>query len=75
MTFKEQLAHRLILLRHLHNFTQEEIGDKIGVTRYVISHWESGATSAISPENIAKLAQTYKVSSDYILGLKDGVLK
>lgn len=74
MNFREELGHRLVLLRHVRNMTQVEVAQKIGTTRDVISHWELG-TRTVPADYIAKLATFYRVSSDYILGLKDGVLK
>ncbi len=38
------LKDNLIILRNVHGFSQEEIAEKIGISRQAYSKWESGAT-------------------------------
>ncbi|MBO4637914.1 MAG: helix-turn-helix transcriptional regulator [Clostridiales bacterium] len=37
-------SDNIIQLRKLHNMTQEDLADKIGVTRQSVAQWESGRT-------------------------------
>ena len=71
MNFYIELGHRIKFLRHLRNMTQREVADRVGVSRVSISHWEIGQYP-VSAEHIAQLAKIFDVSSDYILGLKEG---
>lgn len=53
-------------LRREHNMTQEELGEKIGVTNKTISRWETG--NYMPPvENLKLLSELYQVSINEIL--------
>lgn len=53
-------------LRKEHNMTQEQLGDKIGVTNKTISRWETG--NYMPPvENLKQLSDIYQVSINEIL--------
>ncbi|MCC4382381.1 helix-turn-helix domain-containing protein [Limosilactobacillus reuteri] len=60
------LAHNLADFRNKHNWTIEEIAEKIGVSRQAIAKWENGASM---PDiiNCAKLANLYDVPIDELL--------
>ena len=53
----KKLADSIISLRRKHGFSQEQLAEKIGVTRQAISNWERGtATPDVETLNlIAKL--------------------
>ena len=38
------LKDNLIMLRNIHNYTQEEIAEKIDISRQAYAKWESGVT-------------------------------
>lgn len=38
------LKENLIMLRNIHGFSQEEIAEKIGISRQAYAKWENGAT-------------------------------
>lgn len=60
------LSDRLQALRKEKNLSQEQLAEKLGVSRQAISKWESSqATPDIN--NILKLSEIYNVSTDYIL--------
>lgn len=61
-----EIANRLIELRKRHGYSQEELGDKIGVSRQAVSKWESGESSP-TIENIIALSKLYGVRIDEIL--------
>jgi len=59
----------LINLRKLHNLTQDEVAQKLGVTNQAVSKWESGACCpdiALLPE----IASLFDVSIDTLFGIK-----
>ena len=66
-----KLAERLYQLRHRHHWTQQELGDKAGVHYVTISKLEKRILPGVSADTIARLAHTFGVSMDFLLGLTD----
>lgn len=62
---------RLKELRLQNGMTQKELGDKIGITKSVVSFYELRERTP-SPEVLVKLAAIFHVSSDYLLGIEKG---
>lgn len=62
-------AARLAELRRAHGLSQEELAEKLGVSRQAISKWER-AESSPDTDNLIALAQLYGVSLDVLLGLQ-----
>lgn len=62
MTFGE----KLLMLRKRGNFSQEELAEKLGVSRQAVSRWESGETMPDSP-NLLQISNIFAVSADYLL--------
>ena len=62
------MANRMKDLRELHNLTQKEIASELGITQRKYSYVETG-TQPLTDELLIKLANYYKVSTDYILML------
>lgn len=60
------LADKIALLRKQHGMSQEELADKLDVTRQSISKWESGQSVPDLPK-ILQLSQLFGVSTDYLL--------
>ena len=52
--------------RKLNNMSQDELAEKLNVTRQSISLWENGQTQP-SLENIVALSKLFKVSTDELL--------
>lgn len=61
-----QLADCLLDLRRKAGYSQEQLADLLGVSRQAISKWE-GAQGRPEVDNVVKLAQIYRVSTDFIL--------
>ncbi len=59
--FKDNLTH----LRKLNHMTQEDIAEKLGVTRQAVAKWESGETIP-DLEKSRQLAEIFGVSLDDI---------
>lgn len=60
------LSDRLQELRKTHQFSQEQLAEKLDVSRQAVSKWESGQANP-DINNIIKLSKLYKVTTDYIL--------
>ena len=60
------IGNRIISLRKAQQFSQEEIADKIGVSRQSVSKWE---TDACAPDayNLIALAKALNTSVEYIV--------
>lgn len=59
-------------LREDNDKTQQEIADYLGTTQQVYSRYEKGINE-MPIRHIIALCKYYKVSADYILGLKDEI--
>lgn len=57
---------KLIKLRKQNAFSQEELADKLGVSRQAISRWELGSTYPDVP-NLLKICKLFDVSADYLI--------
>lgn len=60
------LAEKLYQLRNKSGLSQEELAEKLNVSRQSISKWES-ANSIPSMDKIVQLSRIYGVSTDYLL--------
>ena len=60
------LRDNLIMLRKLNGFSQEQVAEKINISRQAYAKWESGATVP-DIEKAALLAQMYGVSLDSLM--------
>ncbi len=60
------ISQNLTTLRQFHKYSQEEVAEKIGVTRQAVAKWESGETI---PDilNCDALAELYDVSVDDLI--------
>ena len=64
------LADKITDLRKKNGWSQEELAEKLGVSRQSISKWES-AQSAPDMNRIIKMSEIFGVSTDYLL--KDSI--
>ena len=62
--------NRIRILREDHDYTQEYVANYLIMHRSVYRRYESGKRE-IPVWALIKLAELYKVSTDYILGLTD----
>lgn len=60
------LADKIIHLRKKHQMTQEELAEKLNVSRQSISKWE-GSLSTPDLNKIVTLSKIFSVSTDYLL--------
>ncbi len=64
------IADRIKELRESSHMTQAELARKLNVTRSSVNAWEMGI-SVPSTAYLIELAQLFRVSTDYLLGLPD----
>ena len=62
MTF----AEKLVQLRKRDGYTQEELSERLEVSRQTISRWEMG-TAVPDSSNLLQISKLFKVSADYLL--------
>ena len=60
------MADRIQNLRKAKGLSQEELADKIGVSRQAVSKWES-EQSTPDIEKIISMSEIFEVTTDYIL--------
>lgn len=62
--------NRLKDLREDHDYTQQQVAEKIGITQRKYSYIETGVQQ-LTAEVLVALARFYEVSVDYLLGETD----
>lgn len=60
------MADRIQYLRKTRGLSQEQLADKVGVSRQAVSKWES-EQSAPDIEKIIMMSELFEVTTDYIL--------
>ncbi|MBR5329816.1 MAG: helix-turn-helix domain-containing protein [Firmicutes bacterium] len=60
------LSENLLNLRKIHGFSQEEVAERIGVSRQAVAKWENGTTTP-DITNCAALAKLYNVTVDELI--------
>lgn len=60
------LRDNLVMLRNLHGYSQEQIAEKIDISRQAYAKWESG-TTVPDIEKCACLAEVYGVTIDSLI--------
>ena len=60
------LAEKIITLRKRMNWSQEELAEKLNISRQSVSKWEVGATIP-DLDKILKMSELFGVSTDYLL--------
>ncbi len=67
-----EIADRLIKLRKQNGYSQEELADKLGLSRQAVSKWERAEASP-DTDNLICLAKLYGISLDELLKTDDDV--
>ncbi len=63
------LGLRINELRTARNWSQVELSKRLGVTKQTISNWENEYIQP-SIEMLVRLAEVFRVSTDFLLGLE-----
>lgn len=61
-----KLADKILDLRKKHGMSQEELAEKLNVSRQAVSRWEGGSAQP-DASNVLQLSLLFGVSADYIL--------
>ena len=61
-----QIVDRIQQLRKQRGFSQEELADKIGVSRQAVSKWESGQSTP-DLDKVVAMSDLFCVTTDYII--------
>ena len=61
-----EFAEKITALRKSRELTQEQLAERLGVSRQSISKWENGSVVP-EVENIIELSKTFDVTLDYLL--------
>lgn len=64
MKFGEKLKE----MRKANNLTQQQLADRLGVAKSVVSYYENGERFP-SYDVLIKIARTFHISTDFLLGL------
>lgn len=62
------MGEKILTMRRSRGWSQEELADRVGVTRQAVSRWESGSAKPDS-DKIITICTLFGVSADYLLGL------
>lgn len=65
-----KISNRLVELRKKNGYSQEELADKLGISRQAVSKWERAEASP-DTDNLILLAKIYNVSLDELLNVDD----
>ena len=63
------VADKIKFLREQIGLTQSDLARKLGITRSSVNAWEMGI-SVPSTQYVVELAGIFRVSTDYLLGMK-----
>jgi transcriptional regulator with XRE-family HTH domain len=66
----ERIGQRLARIRKEAGFTQQELADKLSISRSSLAEYERGRLR-LHDNLLIKIAQTIRVSADVLLGLKE----
>lgn len=61
-----KLCDKILMLRKKEGLSQEQLAEKLNVSRQAISRWESGSALP-DANNIRQLSKVFAVSADYLL--------
>lgn len=64
------IADKIKMLREKRGITQAELAKQLGLTRAGVNAWEMGI-SVPSTQYVVELALFFKVSTDYLLDMKE----
>ena len=67
-----EVADRLVKLRKKYGYSQEELADKLGLSRQAVSKWERAEASP-DTDNLICLAKLYGVSLDELLATDEDI--
>lgn len=67
-----KVGERITELRNKYNLTQHALAKELGVSRSSVNAWEMGISTP-SVDRIVDIAQYFRVTVDYLLGLDNKI--
>ena len=61
-----KLSEKILMLRKQHDLSQEELAEKLNVSRQAVSRWEVGSAQP-DASNVLQLSKLFGVTADYLL--------
>ena len=61
-----KLSDKIIHLRKTNGLSQEDLAEKLNVSRQAISRWENG-TALPDAQNVLQISKLFQVTTDYLL--------
>ena len=61
-----KLSEKIVKLRKENGFSQEDLAQRLAVSRQAVSRWETGSALP-DAENLLQLSRLFSVSADYLL--------
>ena len=65
------LRTRIVDLMKYHKISQADLAVKIGVTESTLNRFLTGKVEKLGHEQVLRLARTFQVSTDFLLGLTE----
>ena len=60
------LSEKMIALRKQQGLSQQDLAERLGLSRQAVSRWETGAVQPTA-DSVRSLCQVFQVSADYLL--------
>ncbi len=60
-----KLSEKIVKLRKTNGWSQEDLAEKLDVSRQAVSRWE-GETAQPDAENFLQLSKLFRVTTDYL---------
>ncbi len=70
-----EMGERIRSLRKNAGMTQDELGEKLGVSKTIVNRYESGIIENIKRSTIEAMCKLFDVSAGYLLGIDDSHAK
>lgn len=67
------MGKRIKERRELFGYTLEQVADRLGLQKSVISKYERGAVENIKRSHIMKLAEMFECNPSYLMGFTDNI--
>lgn len=61
-----KMEEKIVMLRKKLGWSQEELAERMNVSRQAVSRWENG-TALPDAQNVLQLSKLFQVSTDYLL--------